>query len=117
MFAFSACSLEPAASSAAGPSGTALLKTNPVKPAPMQETILELTLRDPDGQPMTGAAVTLELTMPGMVMPPNRPPVAEAGNGVYIAKAIFAMSGEWEVRALVDHPAGGEAVVFSLRTR
>ena len=79
--------------------------------------MLELTLRDAGDRPLTGAVVTLDLTMPAMAMPPNRPVVLEAGNGVYTAKAIFTMAGEWEIRAVVEHAGGRDAFVFPLRTR
>ena len=117
MFVLSACSFEPARSPAAGPSTTALLKTSPDRPAPMQEALLELTLRDAQGRPVTGAAVSLDLTMPGMAMPPNRPAISEVGNGVYTARAFFTMAGEWQVRAVVKHPAGDDEFTFLLRTK
>ena len=44
---------------------TATLVVTPYPPIPMQDATLELTLRDA-GQPVTGATVRFDLTMPGM---------------------------------------------------
>jgi hypothetical protein len=112
-----ACSPEPGGASAAGPGGTSFLKADPVKPAPMEETALDLTLRDSQGRPVVGATVKLDLTMPGMSMPPNRPQMMEMGNGVYTAKVLFTMPGKWEVRAIVERGGDSESFVFALSTK
>jgi nitrogen fixation protein FixH len=83
----------------------------------MQEVTLELTLRDAQGQPMSGATVQLDLTMPGMQMPANQPQALDVGHGVYRARAIFTMAGEWQVRADVTHGSEREEFTFPLRTK
>jgi hypothetical protein len=113
----SACSVEPGSTAGASSSYTAVLLTKPARPAPMQVTVLELTLTDAQGRPVTGAAVTMELTMPSMSMPPNRPLVYELGNGVYASQALFTMAGEWEVHALVDQPGGSDSFTFRLQAK
>jgi hypothetical protein len=90
---------------------SATLRILPYPPVPMEETALELELRDDSGQALSGAAVHLDLTMPGMEMPANHPEVAEGGDGLYRAQAIFTMAGEWEIRVEVYH--AGESVEFT----
>ena len=106
--------------------GTASLKSGklvaelaltPWLPYPMQETRLDLTLRDEAGQPVTGAKVALDLTMPAMPMPPNRPAVSEVGNGRYTAKTLLTMAGAWDIKVTVTHPAGNGEFVFAWRTK
>jgi hypothetical protein len=111
------CSLDLAQTAAANASTSALLRIEPVRPVPMQEAQLELSLRDPQGKPITGATVKADLMMPDIVMPSNRPAFTEMGNGVYAAKALFTMAGEWELRTQVDHAGGSESFIFTLRTR
>jgi hypothetical protein len=61
-----------------------------------------VTLRDARG-PIDGAEVWLGLIMPTMQMSPNEPDAAAEGQGRYRAKAIFTMSGTWnlEVHATI----------------
>ena len=86
------------------------ISQNPV--AVMKETTLTLVLHDAGGQPVDNAAVRYDLTMPGMTMPPNQPQTDEKGNGVYDAKAIFTMAGDWRCRAEAQVP-GGAALEFT----
>ena len=72
----------------------------------MKETDLTLTLRDAAGQPVASPAVTFDLTMPGMTMPPNKPEATQKDNNVYEAKAIFTMAGDWRCLAAVQLPDG-----------
>ena len=99
----------------AGLSATLWIAPNP--PVPMQEVTLQLTIRDAQGQPVLGATVQLDLTMPGMQMPTNQPQVMEVGNGVYQARAILTMAGEWQVRADVTHAGERQEFTFPLRTK
>ena len=94
-----------------------MLSIDPDPPTPMREVTLRLTLRDAQGQPMSGATVQFDLTMPGMQMPTNQPQVMEVGNGVYQAQAIFTMAGEWQVRADVTRAGEREEFTFPLRTK
>jgi len=107
----------PTAAIVGTPGTSATLRIDPNPPTPMQEATLELTLRDGQGRAILGASVQLDLTMPGMQMPVNQPQVTEVGRGVYRARAMFTMAGEWEVRADVNH--GGEQLEFTfpLRTK
>ncbi len=96
---------------------SATLWIDPDPPTAMQEVMLRLTLRDAQGRSLLGAAVQLDLTMPGMRMPVNRPQVTEAGDGVYQARALLTMAGEWQVRAGVTSAGEREEFTFALRTK
>lgn len=114
-----ACGLQasPAPFTQTSGSLSATLEILPYPPPMMQETSLELTLRDTGGKPVSGAKVQFDLTMPGMEMPPNRPEAAEVGDGVYQAQAIFTMAGEWQIRIEVSHLGQGEEFIFRLHTK
>jgi phosphopantothenate synthetase len=96
---------------------SAMLTVDPFPPTPMGETTLQLTLRDAGGQPVSGANVRFDLTMPGMEMPPNRPEATDEGNGVYRAQAIFTMAGEWEIQAEISRPGESQQFIFNLKTK
>jgi len=96
---------------------TATLTIAPYPPALMEEVPLILTVQDAQGRPVLGATVQLDLTMPGMEMPPNHPEAVEEGNGRYRAPAVFTMAGAWQVRAEVIGQDGKQEFIFHLRTR
>jgi YtkA-like len=76
---------------------TARLALSP-DPAPVMKPLqLSVTLADAGGQPIVDRAVSFDLSMPAMTMPPNRPPVTAAGDGVYEATTLLSMAGEWRL--------------------
>jgi hypothetical protein len=93
------------------------LNVAPDPPVPMQDALLELKLVDFKGQPISGASVSLDLTMPGMQMPMNRPEVVESGGGVYQAKTLFTMAGKWQIQVTVTDVSKSETFTFNLATR
>lgn len=103
----------PPASKTAG-ALTATLALTPDSPAPMRETELRLKIMDSNARPLETADVTMDLTMPGMAMPPNHPPVLASGDGVYVAKAIFSMAGRWRIEAKVAHAGAVDSFAFEL---
>jgi nitrogen fixation protein FixH len=56
-----------------------------------------VTLTDPHGQPVEGAQVWLALIMPTMQMSPNEPDAIAERGGRYRAKALFTISGTWQL--------------------
>ncbi len=96
---------------------SATLKVEPYPPVAMKAAVLELAVTDLAGQPVSGAAVTFDLSMPGMEMPVNRPEATEQENGSYRAAAMFTMSGAWRLVASVSSADRSEAFTFDLRTR
>jgi hypothetical protein len=89
---------------------TATLTIRPYPPVPMQDTGLELALQDA-GQPVSGAAVRLTLTMPGCPMAPSYPQAIEQADGRYAAKTVLTMAGAWQ--ADVDVSLQGKDVRFT----
>jgi hypothetical protein len=100
-------------------SGTlsASLALKPDPPVPMQEARLQLALFNDRQQPILGADVSLDLTMPEMEMPVNRPAVIEDGGGGYQATTLFTMAGKWQITAVVVHAGQRETFVFDVNTR
>src|SRR6266545_1426400 len=76
----------------------------PERPQLLTEQEVLITLTDPQGQPVEGAEVWLGLIMPTMQMSPNEPDATAEGRGRYRAKALFTMSGTWqlEIHAIVQ---------------
>jgi hypothetical protein len=95
----------------------ATLEVLPSPPAPMEDTTLELTLRDAHQRPVSGAVVVFDLTMPAMEMPANRPQAIEAEPGVYRANAVFTMAGDWLIRVDVSYQGQHEEFLFPLHTK
>lgn len=76
------------------------LATTPSPPARQEGTAFEITIRDAAGNPVAGARVSLDLSMPAHAMPENRPRVQEREGGRYVTAGSFSMGGEW--LAVVD---------------
>ncbi len=86
-------------------------------PVPMQDTTLELQLRD-DGQPVVGATVHLTLTMPGCPMAPSYVALKDEGDGLYRAQTVLTMAGAWRADARVTFPGGADTpFTFFFATR
>jgi hypothetical protein len=90
---------------------TASLSFDPDPPVMMTAVGMSLTLEDGAGQPVEGARVSYDLTMPAMTMPPNQPTATEASSGIYETEATFTMGGEWQADALVV--VNGDTVHFT----
>jgi hypothetical protein len=95
---------------------TATLAIRPYPPVPMQDTKLELSLQDA-GQPVSGAAVRLTLTMPGCPMAPSYQPVTEQAGGLYAAETVLTMAGAWQADADVSLPGKEVRLSFFFATR
>jgi nitrogen fixation protein FixH len=68
---------------------------------------LVVTLADAQGQPVDGADVYVDMTMPTMPMGTNRPVAEGQGQGRYVASSAYTMTGEWEL-IVVAQVAGKE---------
>ena len=73
------------------------LALSPYPPAGFQTSNFEVTLTDENNQAITDATVNLDLTMPGMYMPPNALTAQHAGQGVYRGSGRFTMRGLWRI--------------------
>jgi hypothetical protein len=93
------------------------LQVDPFPPRPMREATFTITVTDPGGAPLQGATVVCDMTMPAMPMPVNRPEAAEDGPGVYVARVLFTMAGDWEAAVHVALPGGhAETFTFAMST-
>jgi hypothetical protein len=79
----------------------------------MSERLFSVVLRK-GGAPLTGATVTLDLSMPGMYMARNRVSLVHAGEGIYEGKGIIVKcpSGRkvWRARIAIDQAGKNRAV-------
>lgn len=107
----------PVDSSAGVPEGTAVQKVgglnvaltlNPYPPVSMQPAKFVVVLTDENGQPVSDAQVTLDLTMPSMPMPNNKPEAAYDADGRYQADGRFTMRGGWRIEVIITR--GGETL-------
>jgi nitrogen fixation protein FixH len=66
------------------------------------EAAILIRLSDAEGQPVDGADVYLDLTMPAMPMGVNKPIAEPQGGGVYRAQGIFDMAGDWKLTVVAE---------------
>jgi hypothetical protein len=96
----------------------ATLAIVPYPPVTMQKATLQLTVRDGEGQPIRGAQVWYDLTMPFCEqMPVNRPQAPEHEAGLYVTPAIFTMAGYWRARVTVRGTGVDEEFEFFFKVR
>jgi hypothetical protein len=97
---------------------TATLSTDPSLPTAMEPVTLTLAVNDATtGQPVEGAQVAYDLTMPEMTMPPYQLKPAEEGDGLYHTEATFSMSGDWQIQTTVVHNSQEFSFVFDLSVK
>lgn len=77
------------------------------------DTVVEVSVKQPDGTPVTDVEVVAVLSMPAMPsmnMPPMRveAPLTHEGNGVYMGPAQVLMDGTWNVAVNVSR--GGQRI-------
>lgn len=77
------------------------LALSPYPPTSFQNGSFDITLIDDKGQAVTDAQISLNLTMPGMWMPPNEPNAQAVGNGKYHAVAFWTMRGLWQIEVII----------------
>jgi nitrogen fixation protein FixH len=74
----------------------------PATPAVLEQAAFLIRLSDAEGQPVDGADVYLDLTMPAMPMGVNKPIAEPQGGGVYRAQGIFDMAGDWKLTVVAE---------------
>jgi hypothetical protein len=112
----------PGASLTFGPSTvndyTVALLVTPYPPEPRSRSEFLITVTDKAGDPVSGAQVQLDMTMPAMPMPPNRPEAVEKAPGQYATPVTFTMAGEWQALITVKTPQGEDiSVSFDMETQ
>ena len=73
----------------------------PYPPVSFQTGNFDITLTDEKGQAITDAKISLDLTMPGMWMPPSKPNAQALGEGKYKASAPWTMRGLWRIEVII----------------
>ncbi len=90
------------------------LALNPYPPVGFEPADFEVTLTDADGQVINDATVNLDLTMPGMWMPPNPLTLKSASDGKYSATGRFTMRGLWRIEVIITRGAETQSVFFDV---
>ncbi len=96
---------------------SASLDVSPGRPAPMSDVELRLALSDSDHNPIVGAAVVFDATMPGMEMAENRFEGVEESDGIYRGRTVLTMAGAWRLRVEVVSRDTRRDFIFDLATR
>ena len=115
----------PAAQASAGklPENTALqesggmlvsLALNPYPPTGSKSSDFDVTLTDASGQAIPDATLNLDLTMPGMWMPPNQLTMEPVSGGKYHASGRFTMRGLWRIEVLIQRGGQTQSVFFDV---
>jgi|WetSurMetagenome_2_1015567.scaffolds.fasta_scaffold39963_1 hypothetical protein len=90
------------------------LSINPYPPAVSKANEFEITLLSEDGAPVPDGTVKLDLTMPGMYMPPNQLEFTPERNGKYQASGHFTMRGLWRMEAIISADGKTFSVFFEV---
>lgn len=101
-----------ALTSKAGNLNVALVMSPP--PAAFSATTFDITITDEKGAPVNDAVVNLDLTMPSMYMPGNRPTAQALGNGKYRAAGRFTMRGGWQIAVIIDRAGQKQTAFFQI---
>ena len=86
----------------------------PYPPASFQNGTFLVTLVDDKGQAVTDAQVVLDLTMPSMWMPVNKPTAQNIGGGKYQATALWTMRGGWRIEVMVTRGSDKYSALFDV---
>jgi len=89
------------------------LSMNP-QPAAFSSTTFDITITDDKGAAVSDANVSLDLSMPSMWMPSNKPEAKSLGNGKYQAAGRFTMRGGWRINVIVDRGGQKQSVYFDI---
>jgi hypothetical protein len=90
------------------------LSFTPYPAVTFQETTFQITIMDDKGTPVSDANVSLDLSMPSMRMPANKPSAKSLGDGKYQAAGRFTMRGGWQIAVIVDRGGERQTAYFQL---
>jgi len=96
----------------AGNLNVTLVMTPP--PAAFSTTMFDITITDERGAAVSDAKVSLDLTMPSMWMPQNKPQAQSLGNGKYQAVGRFTMRGGWRIEIIIERGGQKSSTYFDL---
>lgn len=83
-------------------------------PAAFSATTFDITLTDEKGNAVSDANVSLDLTMPSMWMPANKPQAKALGNGKYQAVGRFTMRGGWRINVIIEQGSQKQNAYFDI---
>ena len=88
-------------------------KTTSLYPVQMNQTQFQAQVTDKNGRPVSGAAVSISLAMPGMDMGKNMVMLSETKTpGVYTGTGRFGMPGGWQMTVTADKGAAHQSQTF-----
>lgn len=90
------------------------LALNPYPPSAGAPGEFDVTLTDLNGKAIDDAAITLNMTMPSMWMPPNQPALEFAADGKYHTAAPFTMRGGWRIEVIITRGDTKQSVFFDV---
>jgi hypothetical protein len=90
------------------------LAMNPYPPSGSKSTDFNVTLADLSGQPVPDTTISLDLTMPGMWMPPNQLNMVAGDAGNYQASGYFTMRGLWRIEVIITRGGQKQSVFFDV---
>ncbi len=91
-----------------------VLSLNPYPATMRQPTEFSVLLKDAQGNAIDDAQVALNLTMPSMWMPPNKPALSFVSDGKYSGTGQFTMRGWWRVEVIVTRGGQTQSAFFDL---
>lgn len=74
----------------------------------------DVTLTDVNRQAINDASISLNLTMPAMRMPPNRPEMEFVADSRYHAAAYYTMRGWWRIEVIITRGSEKQSVFFDV---
>ncbi len=88
------------------------LGISPYPPSGTQATSFEVSLSDANGQAVSDATISLDLTMPAMPMPPNQLEMTAGQAGKYQASGYFTMRGLWRIEVIITRGGQNQSVFY-----
>lgn len=83
-------------------------------PAAFSTTTFNIALTDEKGAAVSDAKVSLDLTMPSMYMPANKPQAQSLGDGKYQAAGRFTMRGGWRIDVIIERGGVKQNAYFDI---
>ena len=90
------------------------LGLDPYPPGVTKPSNFEVILTDTAGKAVSDATISLDLTMPGMYMPPNQLNMQSSGEGKYHATGRFTMRGPWRIEVIISIGGKSQSVFFDV---
>jgi hypothetical protein len=90
------------------------LALSPYPPSGAKASDFDITLTDANGQAVSDATVSLDLTMPEMPMPANQPTADNVGAGKYHATSRFTMRGWWRIEVIITRGGQKQSAFFDI---